>query len=66
MSTKRPTLAAVETLVRYAALMEADQASFHSAINEYVLASPSRRRKLVEAWVTYCERARSGVLDDTP
>ena len=58
MRTKQPTPAAAETLVRYAALQDTDQASFHSAINEYVLASPSSKRKLVESWVTHCAQTQ--------
>ncbi|SFW90625.1 MULTISPECIES: hypothetical protein [unclassified Burkholderia] len=60
MSKKRPTPAAMETLVRYAQLTEADQDFFHSAINDYVLASASRQRKLVEQWASgnTVERAR--------
>ncbi|WP_157639654.1 hypothetical protein [Burkholderia ubonensis] len=64
MSKKRPTAAAMDTLVRYAQLTEADQCYFHSAINDYVLASASRRRKLVEQWMAGNPSERNRYLPD--
>jgi hypothetical protein len=47
---KRLTPAVIEALFAFTSLKEDAQQAFNSAMNEYLLSSPAKRRKLIEEW----------------
>jgi hypothetical protein len=52
MTTKRQPAVPVQALLQYALLSPEDRRHFNAAINEFLLASPSGRRRLIEQWQT--------------
>jgi hypothetical protein len=55
---RRLTPAAIETLFAFVSLKEDAQQAFNSAMNEYLLSSPTKRRELIEQWQSWLNSAR--------
>ena len=55
---------AKQVLCAFAELKEDAQQAFNGALNEYLLASPSKRRQLIKHWQESVEEASRRDVDD--
>ncbi|MCI0151899.1 hypothetical protein KNO81_39330 [Paraburkholderia sediminicola] len=58
---KRKVIPAINVLLAYAGLRDRDQEFFNSKLNEFVFASPSRKREFIEQWQQSLAAARHNV-----
>jgi hypothetical protein len=57
---KPRVIPAINVLLAYAELRDCDQKIFNSKLNEFVFASPARKREFVERWQRVLSTAHRG------